>query len=99
MGCFEKSIRTGSFSSARTISCDLTVRLAQNQPRLDASVDAVFDRVSDKIGAAAEVEFTEDVAHVVLGRLGRNEQLRADLGVAMPAGHELQHPALAVRQR
>lgn len=58
----------------------------------------MFGGVPDELLAAGKVQFAQDVAHVVLHRLLRYEELGTDLAVTVPSGDELQHLALAVRQ-
>ena len=61
-----------------------------------ASIDhRVTQRDRDRLRARVGLELREDVAHVALDRLLRDEQLRRDVGVRHAVGEELQDLALA----
>lgn len=60
-----------------------------------ASVDSVLYRIADKVGSTRKLQLAEDVAHMVLGGLRRNEKRACNRAVSMASCHQLEHLTFA----
>src|SRR2546421_6090592 len=91
--------RCSSATPPTPSSAATSARQPFSRSTASGSLDAVLDGEADQLVPAAEPELGQDVADMVLDRLLGDEQLGADLAIAVPPGHQLEHLPLPRRQR